>query len=184
MGWNRLSAIATGLLAATLVVSWRLEERLLAVASAAALLAVGWLWFVGWRRRRRLAAWRPPPREHIPRAVRQMVYARDGYACRYCGRKRGHAVRLELDHFHPRARGGSDDPDNLVTACRACNRAKGVRILHDEGAVHRFVAEREAVIAALARADRRRALWRDLVLTALVLLIVVTTYVALTRLVL
>lgn len=184
MTWNRLTAITAGLLAATLVVNWLLDERLLAVATAAALLAVAWLWFVRWRRRRRLAARRPPPREHIPRAVRRMVYARDGYACRYCGRKRGHAVRLELDHFYPRARGGTDDPANLVTACRACNRAKGVRILRDEAAVRRFVAEREAVVVALARADRRRALWRDLFLTALVLLIVVTTYVVLTRLVL
>jgi hypothetical protein len=184
MGWNRLSAIAAGLLAATLVVSWLLGERLLAVVPAAALLAAAWLWFVGWRRRRRLAARRPPPREHIPRAVREMVYARDGYTCRYCGRERGHAVRLELDHFYPVARGGSDDPDNLVTACRACNRAKGVRILRDEAAVRRFVAEREVVIAALARSDRRRVLWRDLFLTALVLVIVLATYVVLTRLVL
>ncbi|WP_436621099.1 HNH endonuclease [Sorangium sp. So ce136] len=32
---------------------------------------------------------------------------------------------LEIDHFHPLAAGGSDDVENLVYACTACNRFKG-----------------------------------------------------------
>jgi 5-methylcytosine-specific restriction endonuclease McrA len=32
---------------------------------------------------------------------------------------------LEIDHFHPVAAGGSDDDENLVYACTACNRFKG-----------------------------------------------------------
>ncbi|WP_437808136.1 HNH endonuclease [Sorangium sp. So ce1078] len=32
---------------------------------------------------------------------------------------------LEIDHFHPLAAGGSDDIENLVYACTACNRFKG-----------------------------------------------------------
>jgi HNH endonuclease len=30
-----------------------------------------------------------------------------------------------MDHFHPQAAGGSDDLENLVYACTACNRFKG-----------------------------------------------------------
>ncbi|HUG60377.1 MAG TPA: HNH endonuclease, partial [Methylomirabilota bacterium] len=120
-------------------------------------------------------------REHIPRAVRQRIYTRDGFACRYCGRKRGHAVRLELDHFYPVSRGGNDDPDNLVTACFDCNRAKGARLLRDDDAVRRFVTEREAAISAMTRADWRRVLRRDLLLTAFVALVVTATFLALTR---
>lgn len=30
-----------------------------------------------------------------------------------------------MDHFHPQAAGGSDDIENLVYACTACNRFKG-----------------------------------------------------------
>jgi hypothetical protein len=55
--------------------------------------------------------------------VKMYVRARDKYTCQYCG-----AVMppgLEVDHIVPRSRGGSDRPDNLATACRACNEAKG-----------------------------------------------------------
>jgi 5-methylcytosine-specific restriction endonuclease McrA len=39
--------------------------------------------------------------------------------CAYCG---GEAT--EMDHFIPKALGGSDDWDNLVPACRTCNASK------------------------------------------------------------
>ena len=43
--------------------------------------------------------------------------------CVYCGR----TVELSLDHLIPRYAGGADASDNLVTACRRCNSAKGAR---------------------------------------------------------
>jgi 5-methylcytosine-specific restriction endonuclease McrA len=181
MGWNRLALIAAGLLAAALVAGWLREDAWLMVAACAGLGVVAWLWIVRWRRRRRRSARRGEDRDHIPVAVRRMVYARDGHTCRYCGRRRGHAVKLELDHFFPHALGGSDHPNNLVTACRACNRAKGVRVLEDEGAFRRFVAEREVAVAALNRADWRRALRRDLLVTVLLLILVLATFLALER---
>src|SRR5688500_8186260 len=104
---RRLGLILLLLLGALLVAGWLRDDwRLLAlgVVGLAALVA---LWVVRWRRRRtRPKRRRAAPREHIPRAVRQAIYRRDGFACRYCGRKRGHAVKLELDHFYPVARGG------------------------------------------------------------------------------
>lgn len=33
-------------------------------------------------------------------------------------------ARLEIEHIVPRAKGGSDDEDNLWLACPLCNRAK------------------------------------------------------------
>lgn len=34
-------------------------------------------------------------------------------------------AELEIDHFYPSAAGGSDEIENLVYACTACNRFKG-----------------------------------------------------------
>ncbi len=52
--------------------------------------------------------------------TRLRVLLRDSYTCHYCGRE-GH----EVDHLIPIARGGTDDPANLVAACRSCNARKG-----------------------------------------------------------
>lgn len=43
--------------------------------------------------------------------------------CVYCGR----TGALSLDHLIPRYAGGGDAADNLVSACRRCNSAKGAR---------------------------------------------------------
>lgn len=61
----------------------------------------------------------------VPRALakRFRILERDGFACRYCGR-RPPAVVLEVDHVMPRCLGGSDDPTNLVAACEDCNAGK------------------------------------------------------------
>ena len=59
------------------------------------------------------------------------VFKRDRFTCSYCG-NHPPDVLLEVDHVVPRAAGGSDDIDNLVTACWDCNRGKSDRLL-DEG---------------------------------------------------
>ena len=55
------------------------------------------------------------------RKHREFVFRRDGFSCVYCAS----SVDLELDHVIPQSRGGSDDPENLVTCCRSCNASKG-----------------------------------------------------------
>ncbi len=61
----------------------------------------------------------------IPEAVREQVRQRAGFACEYCGvTETDTAGQLTLDHFHPRARGGSDAPDNLLYCCHRCNEYK------------------------------------------------------------
>lgn len=44
---------------------------------------------------------------------------RGTYACVYCDAPFEH-----VDHAHPRALGGTDDPTNLVPACAECNLSK------------------------------------------------------------
>lgn len=53
--------------------------------------------------------------------VRKIVFKRDNYTCTYCGVM---ADKLECDHVIPLSKGGSNDMDNLTTACRTCNRQK------------------------------------------------------------
>ena len=57
---------------------------------------------------------------------REIVRQALSYRCAYCGVHENEVgSELELDHFHPRAAGGTDDLDNLVYCCPACNRIKG-----------------------------------------------------------
>lgn len=60
-------------------------------------------------------------RATIPRAVREAVYERDGWACITCGT----ADDLTLDHIYPWILGGPDTVDNLQAMCRPCNSRKG-----------------------------------------------------------
>lgn len=60
--------------------------------------------------------------------LRASIFARDDYTCSYCGAR---GVRLECDHIFPVARGGTDDPENLTTACRPCNQAKRDKTLEE-----------------------------------------------------
>lgn len=59
----------------------------------------------------------------ITKKIRFEVFKRDGFKCGYCG-KNPPEVTLEVDHIDPRANGGDDDMNNLITACFACNRGK------------------------------------------------------------
>lgn len=56
------------------------------------------------------------------------VFKRDSFTCMYCGRTPP-TVTLEVDHIHPTSKGGSDEIDNLITACWDCNSGKSDRLL-------------------------------------------------------
>ena len=64
-------------------------------------------------------------RKPFSKAVRIETIKRDCYECQFCGSK----DRLEVDHIIPVSRGGNDEMSNLITLCKACNIAKGTRIL-------------------------------------------------------
>lgn len=60
--------------------------------------------------------------------LRSTVFLRDDFTCAYCGSRGG---KLECDHIIPVSRGGSHELDNLVTACKPCNRAKAGKFLSE-----------------------------------------------------
>jgi hypothetical protein len=62
---------------------------------------------------------RPSEREWM--VIRDRIFARDGYVCQYCGAK---DVKLHCDHVIPVSRGGTNDDENLATACETCNLRK------------------------------------------------------------
>ena len=62
----------------------------------------------------------------ISDAVRARVRAQAGDRCGYCQSSQKYVLGLlEVDHIIPKARGGTDDEDNLWVACRMCNGFKG-----------------------------------------------------------
>lgn len=56
------------------------------------------------------------------------ILKRDGFRCRYCGADQTKSL-LQVDHVHPKAKGGGNHESNLVTACFECNQGKKDRPL-------------------------------------------------------
>ncbi|HVH45156.1 MAG TPA: HNH endonuclease signature motif containing protein [Labilithrix sp.] len=66
---------------------------------------------------------RPHLSRHVPRSVRQAVFARDGEQCTFTdddGRRCPSRAFLELDHVTSRALGGDHEVVNLRVRCRLC----------------------------------------------------------------
>lgn len=61
----------------------------------------------------------------VPAETRRAVYRRDGWRCALCDDPRS----LQLHHVWPRAHGGSDKVQNLITLCWKCHAvAHGTRL--------------------------------------------------------
>lgn len=57
--------------------------------------------------------------------LRDLVRVRANYTCEFCGvTEQTAGGLLTLDHFQPRAKGGTDSLENLVYACSNCNQYK------------------------------------------------------------
>lgn len=67
-------------------------------------------------------------RKNISSTLQKEVYARDGLKCRYCGFKHKSALKFNIDHVIPVAKGGTEELSNLVVSCKKCNQAKGTKI--------------------------------------------------------
>jgi hypothetical protein len=114
----------------------------------------------------------------VSRATRRAVFERDGERCTFSDAE-GHrcpaTTWLELDHVDPRARGGTDDFENLRVRCRAHNllyaeqtfgRVHVERSIRERGHPRRrgYAAESCAIAASgltsmgFRRAEVRRAL--------------------------
>jgi 5-methylcytosine-specific restriction endonuclease McrA len=73
----------------------------------------------------RLVSYVRVPRDaHRRKITRRAVFARDGWACQYCGA----SSNLTVDHVIPRSKGGSSSWENIVASCAPCNRRKGDRL--------------------------------------------------------
>ena len=66
----------------------------------------------------------------VGKSLRFEVFARDGFTCQYCGQRPPDVV-LELDHIHPRSKGGGDEIINLITSCYDCNRGKSAKVISE-----------------------------------------------------
>lgn len=58
----------------------------------------------------------------IEQGVSWKVFKRDGYKCRYCAND---DVPLTVDHLVLWEKGGPSTVENLVSACRKCNKVRG-----------------------------------------------------------
>ncbi len=74
------------------------------------------------------------------------VFVRDRFTCQYCYRVFSNDLDLlTVDHIRPKIEGGTNEMDNLITACLSCNLIKGgvaVQDVHDA---------REVVLASRVR---------------------------------
>lgn len=90
---------------------------------------------------------------NIARNVRRAVYERDGEQCTFVdgeGRRCSSRAFLELDHVVSKARGGSDEADNLRVRCRAHNQ------LHAEQVFGRAHVEDRIAMRRKKRASTQR----------------------------
>lgn len=61
--------------------------------------------------------------------LRVATFERDRFVCVYCG---DDVLKdPQCDHIYPLALGGSSDPSNLATSCKACNSSKRDRPAHE-----------------------------------------------------
>jgi 5-methylcytosine-specific restriction endonuclease McrA len=76
------------------------------------------------------------------------ILERDRYRCQYCGldglTSFENSLIMSVDFIQPRARKGKKEPENLVTACRPCNRIKGSRVFASFDEAQKYVVQRRA----------------------------------------
>ncbi len=70
---------------------------------------------------------RSATRDIVTAKVRNGIFERDQGLCAYCGGLILYDELWHIDHVIPVAKGGSNDPKNLVLSCPACNLKKGAK---------------------------------------------------------
>ena len=66
-------------------------------------------------------------RHRLTPELKAKVWEKTAGHCKYCGRRLNPFREFSVDHVIPVSKGGGDDIDNLVPACRSCNISKGDR---------------------------------------------------------
>jgi 5-methylcytosine-specific restriction endonuclease McrA len=92
---------------------------------------------------------------HVPyraRAAltRRGVFARDAWACQYCG-----GTAENVDHVIPKSRGGEHVWENVVAACRRCNSKKENHLPSEVGLIlsHEPFVPRDGLRLSLGRLE-------------------------------
>ena len=98
----------------------------------------------------------------IPKKLRFQVFWRDGFTCQYCGRKPPEVV-LEVDHIIPRSEGGTDNIENLVTACRDCNRSKHKKLVAPAARLQELKEKSEQLQAFIEYAKQVEKAYKEMV---------------------
>jgi 5-methylcytosine-specific restriction endonuclease McrA len=62
--------------------------------------------------------------------TRKNILARDDHQCQYCGNYFRESD-LTIDHVIPKSKGGKNEWDNVVAACKACNQRKSDYLLEN-----------------------------------------------------
>lgn len=83
----------------------------------------------------------------IRKEKRLAIYIRDSFSCVYCGKDLRNVTSSEinLDHLTPKCYGGSNEANNLITACKSCNCGRGSKAYYEyatKGAVERIETQR------------------------------------------
>jgi 5-methylcytosine-specific restriction endonuclease McrA len=81
------------------------------------------------------------------------IVTRDGPCCVWCGREPWPADRT-ADHVLPRSRGGHGGYENLVLACRSCNRNRRSRAVVSYTRAKLAAGDSPRVAALLEALDR------------------------------
>ena len=78
--------------------------------------------------------------------VREYLLEKWGRKCAYCGAEH---VPLQVEHIHPKSKGGSNRISNLTLACQACNQKKGAM------PIEQFLAKKPEVLKRILSQVKR-----------------------------
>ncbi|HEY5842639.1 MAG TPA: RNA-guided endonuclease IscB, partial [Mycobacterium sp.] len=107
--------------------------------------------------------------------VREYLLAKWGRKCAYCDAPgvSPTGVPLNIDHIHPRSRGGGNRITNLTLACVPCNQRKGAQdvavfLADDTARLARVLSQARTPLKDAAAVNSTRwVLWRELTETGL-----------------
>ena len=77
---------------------------------------------------------------HIRRKLRRKL--RIVRICAYCGT----TENLTMDHRIPLVLGGPDHKENLIRACKSCNKSKGGRLLDSDISLFKYFLKRDMIV--------------------------------------
>lgn len=90
--------------------------------------------------------------------IREFLLEKWGRTCAYCSTK---DTKLEIEHIHPRSKGGSNRVSNLCLACVPCNQKKGNQDIKDflkgkQDKLKRILSQSKRPLADIAAVNTTR----------------------------